>query len=74
MDNDLRDGQWASNYDNAVFLTSDSPVTGTDAEPVRPAAEQADQPSGGQALPLLRLSGWESEKQYDKHNPVCICW
>jgi hypothetical protein len=56
MDNDLRDGQWASNYDNPMFLTSDSPVTG------RPAAEQADQPSGGQALPLLRLSGWDSEK------------
>ena len=66
MDNDLRDGQWASNYDNPVFLTSDS------ADPVSPAAEQADQPSGGQALPLLRLSGWDSEKQYDKHNPVYI--
>jgi len=51
MDNDLRDGQWASNYDNPVFLTSDS------ADPVSPAAEQADQPSGGQALPLLQLSG-----------------
>ena len=72
MDNDLCDGQWASNYDNSVFLTSDSPVNGTDAGPVRPASDQVDQPSGEQALPLLRLSGWDSEKQYDKYNPVCI--
>jgi hypothetical protein len=72
MDSDWLDGSWASNYDNPVFLTSDSPGTSTDAEPVSPVAEKADQPSGAQALPLLRLSGWDSEKQYDKHNPVCI--
>ncbi len=35
-------------------------------------AEQADQPSGERALPLLRLSGWDSNKQYDKNNPECI--
>lgn len=42
------------------------------SRPASPAAERADQPSGGHALPLLRLSGWDSEKQYNKHNPVCI--
>lgn len=34
--------------------------------------ERANQPSGEHALPLLRLSNWESGKQYDKTNPVCI--
>lgn len=57
MDNDLGDGQWASNHDNTVFLTSNSPVNGTDAEPGRLAAKQADPPSGDQV---------------DKHNPVCM--
>jgi hypothetical protein len=56
------------NYGTAVNPTSGGPS----ARLASPAAEQADQPSGGQALPLLRLSGWDSEKQYDKHNPVCI--
>jgi len=36
------------------------------------AAERVDQPSGEHALPLLRLNGWKSDKQYDKNNPVCI--
>ncbi len=35
-------------------------------------AERVDQPGGEHALPLLRLSGWTSDKQYDKNNPVCI--
>jgi hypothetical protein len=35
-------------------------------------AEQANQPSGERALPLFQLSGWESNKQYDKNNPECI--
>ncbi|KAH6661717.1 hypothetical protein B0J14DRAFT_622130 [Halenospora varia] len=52
------------NYGTAVNPTSGGPS----ARQASPAAEQADQPSGGQALPLLRLSGWDSEKQYDKHN------
>jgi hypothetical protein len=52
----------------AVIPTSGS----LSARPASPAAERADQPSGGHTLPLLRLSGWDSEKQYDKHNPVCI--
>ncbi|KFA51017.1 hypothetical protein S40293_10156 [Stachybotrys chartarum IBT 40293] len=33
---------------------------------------QADQPSGEQTLPLLRLSGWKRDKHYDKNNPECI--
>jgi hypothetical protein len=51
MDNNWLDGNWASNYDNPLFLTltSDSPRTGTNAEPVSPVAEQADPPSGGQS-------------------------
>ncbi|KAH6703081.1 hypothetical protein BKA61DRAFT_192017 [Leptodontidium sp. MPI-SDFR-AT-0119] len=68
MDDDLRDGQWASNCYHPVFLTSDSPVKAQ----MPSQSDQADQPSGEQTLPLLRLSGWDSEKQYDKHNPVCI--
>ena len=51
------------------FLTSDSRRVGLAAERASPAAdrassvaEQADQPSGERALPLLRLSGWESNK------------
>lgn len=53
-------------------LTSDSLRAGTDTEPLRSVAGEADQPSGEQPLPLLRLSGWDNEKQYDKHSPVCI--
>ncbi|KAH9203533.1 hypothetical protein DL95DRAFT_472293 [Leptodontidium sp. 2 PMI_412] len=53
------------NYGNPEILTSDNPRAS-------PAVERADQPSGGHTLPLLRLSSWESEKQYDKRNPVCI--
>lgn len=34
--------------------------------------EQTDQPSGDRVLPLLRLSDWNSIRQYDKNNPVCI--
>jgi hypothetical protein len=36
------------------------------------AVERADQPSGEHTLPLLRLSGWKSDKHYNKNNPVCI--
>ncbi|KFY68606.1 hypothetical protein V496_00949 [Pseudogymnoascus sp. VKM F-4515 (FW-2607)] len=64
-DFDWLDGDYASNHRIPEFLTSDSPRAS-------PAAEQVDQPSGEHALPLLRLSGWESDKQYDKNNPVCI--
>ena len=55
-------------YGNVVNPTSDGPSNCQ----AHPGAEPADQRSGGQALPLLRLSEWDSEKQYDKHNPVCI--
>ncbi|KAG4432225.1 hypothetical protein IFR05_012285 [Cadophora sp. M221] len=40
------------------------------ASQASPAAERADLPNGEQALPLLRLSGWESKKQYNKSNPA----
>ena len=72
MNGDWLDRSRASNYDNPVILTSDSLRAGTDAEPLSSVAGEADQPSGEQPLPLLRLSGWDNEKQYDKHNPVCI--
>ncbi|KAH6702781.1 hypothetical protein BKA61DRAFT_560880 [Leptodontidium sp. MPI-SDFR-AT-0119] len=62
------DSDHSLNYGTAVNPTSG----GLSARPASPTAKQADQPSGGQALPLLRLSGWDSEKQYDKHNPMCI--
>ncbi|KFY26196.1 hypothetical protein V491_01425 [Pseudogymnoascus sp. VKM F-3775] len=67
-DFDWLDGDYASNHRTPEFLTSDSPR----ANRASPAAEQVDQPSGEHALPLLRLSGWKSGKQYDKNNPVCI--
>jgi hypothetical protein len=42
-------------------------------QPAKPVYEvQVDQIGGEHALPLLRLSGWEANKQYDKNNPVCI--
>src|SRR5277367_770599 len=62
IDFDWLDGDYALNYE---FSTSSSPRAS-------PAAERVDQPSGEHALPLLRLSGWKSDKQYDKNNPVCI--
>jgi hypothetical protein len=42
------------------------------ASQASPAAERADQPSGEQTLPLLRPSGWKSDKQCDKNKPVRI--
>jgi hypothetical protein len=63
-------GNWVSNLD---FLTSDSAGLGITAGPASQAAERVvDQAGGEHALPLLRLSGWEVDKQYDKNNPVCI--
>jgi hypothetical protein len=73
MDDDWLDGNWASDYGTPEFLTSDDPRAGTATEqPASQAAEHVDQPSGEYALPLLRLSGWERDKQYDKNNPVCM--
>ena len=51
-----------------VIPTSSSPR----ARQASPAAERADPPSSTRAIPLLRLSGWRRDKQYDKNNPVCI--
>jgi hypothetical protein len=65
IDSDWLDGNRASNLE---FPISDSPRAGTTAEP----AKRVDEPGGEHALPLLRLSGWKVDKQYDKNNPVCI--
>ena len=73
---DLLDGNWTPSSD---FWASDSPRAGPAAEKASPVAQEAsqaaepvDQASGEHALPLLRLSGWERDKQYDKNNPVCM--
>ena len=67
-DYDWLNGNWASNLESPI---SDSPRAGTVAEPASQAAELVE--TGGEhALPLLRLSGWKVDKQYDKNNPVCI--
>lgn len=72
-------GDFALNYGAVEFLTPESPRVGPAAEGASPyaeradpPAEQADQRSGESTLPLLRLSGWEPNKQYDKNNPECI--
>ncbi|KAL0929600.1 uncharacterized protein CTRU02_215498 [Colletotrichum truncatum] len=54
---------------------TDGPIGGQPssiADRAGSVVEQADQPSGNLALPLLRLTDWDSTKQYDKDNPVCI--
>ncbi|PMD17182.1 hypothetical protein NA56DRAFT_708062 [Hyaloscypha hepaticicola] len=56
---DLLDNDYPLNYGPPEVPTSRASLAS-------PAAERADQPSGEHALPLLQLSGWESEKQYDK--------
>ncbi|KAH8781606.1 hypothetical protein BGZ57DRAFT_926385 [Hyaloscypha finlandica] len=68
-DFDWLNGNWASDLE---LLPSDSPRAGTAAEPASQAGERVDQTGSELALPLLRLSGWEADKQYDKNNPVCI--
>ncbi|PMD18043.1 hypothetical protein NA56DRAFT_257250 [Hyaloscypha hepaticicola] len=65
---DWLDSDYSLNYRTPEVPTSSSPR----ASPASPVAERADQPSGGHTLPLLRLSSWESEKQYDKSNLVYI--
>jgi hypothetical protein len=55
---DWPDNDYSLNYRIPDGQTSRSPR----ASQVSPAAERADQPSGEHALPLLRLSGWESER------------
>ncbi|KAI9762389.1 MAG: hypothetical protein M1840_001250 [Geoglossum simile] len=68
-DFDWLNGNWASNLE---FFTSNSPKAGTAAEPASQAGGRVDLTGSELALPLLRLSGWEEDKQYDKNNPVCI--
>lgn len=64
------------NYDltnrTPQFSTSGSPQASSGPPQAVPAVDQLDEPSGEQALPLLRLGNWESDKQYDKKNPTCI--
>ncbi|RDL36560.1 Uncharacterized protein BP5553_05912 [Venustampulla echinocandica] len=79
MENDWLDGNWASDYGTPEFLTSNRPRAGTAAEQASPvaqpasqAAERVDEPRGDHVLPLLRLSSWNVDKQYDKNNPVYI--
>jgi hypothetical protein len=71
MDNitfDWPDSDCPLNYGTPEVPASSSPR----ASQASPAVERADQPSGEHTLPLLRLSGWKSDKHYDKNNPVCI--
>jgi hypothetical protein len=65
---DWLDSDYSLNYGTPEVPTSSSPR----ASQASPAAKRADQPSGEHALLLLQLSGWESEKQYNKGNPMCI--
>jgi hypothetical protein len=69
---DWQNGDFVLNYGTPEFLISGSPRTGPAAERAGPVAEQANHPSDENALPLLRLSDLESDKQYDKNNPECI--
>ena len=69
IDFDWLDSNCALNYGTPECSTSGA---STAAEQASPAAERVDQPSGEHALPLLRLSGWESDKQYDRNNPIWI--
>ena len=73
------DGDFALNYGALEFLTSNSPRVGPAAKGASPfaeradlLAEQADQRSNESILLLLRLSGWEPNKQYNKNNPEYI--
>jgi len=67
-DFDWLNGNWTSNFE---FSASDSPRAGTAAEAASQTADWVDQP-GEHALPLLRLSGWEVDKQYDKNDLIYI--
>lgn len=72
IDFDWLDGNFALNYRTLEHSISGSPRATTVADQASPVAERADKLSGRYTLPLLRLSGWESEKQYNKSNPVYI--
>jgi hypothetical protein len=66
-DFDWLNGSWALNLEFSGF---DSPRAGTAVEASQ-TADRVDQPAE-HTLPLLRLSGWEADRQYNKNNPVCI--
>ena len=68
-DFDWLNSNWASDLE---FSTSNSPRAGIAAEPASQAGGRVEQTGSEFALPLLRLSGWEADKQYDKINPICI--
>ncbi|CAG9955928.1 unnamed protein product [Clonostachys rosea f. rosea IK726] len=54
-------------------LPFDSPAANPRPSPIATQeAGRTEPPSGEHDLPLLRLSGWERDKQYDKANPECI--
>lgn len=63
---------YVSNYKTPKFPSSNSPKISPAAKQANLVAEQANQPSGERVLPLLRLSVWESNKQYDRNSPECI--
>lgn len=75
---DWLDANVALNHSTPGVLTFDSPRVSPAAERsdvnarLATAVKHADQPSGDFALPLLRLSNWDSTKLYDKYNPECI--
>jgi len=60
------------NYTTPEFPISGSPRAGPVAQQVGPAVDPVDQPNGEYVLLLLRLSSWESNKQYNKKNPIYI--
>jgi hypothetical protein len=68
-DFDWLDGNRASNLE---FPISNSPRAGIAAEPASQAAKRVDELGGEHALPLLQLSGWKVDKQYNKNNPIYI--
>jgi hypothetical protein len=76
---DWLDANYVANYKTPRLLPSDSPTVSPTAEqsdlttrPAISAFRLADQPSSNCALPLLRLSNWDSTKLYNKDNPECI--
>ncbi|KAH8800845.1 hypothetical protein F5884DRAFT_809026 [Xylogone sp. PMI_703] len=60
------------NYGTPEFPISGSPRASPTAQQADPVVDPVDRPSGEHALPLLRLSSWERDRQYDKNNPICI--
>ncbi|KAF6783012.1 hypothetical protein CSOJ01_15944 [Colletotrichum sojae] len=78
IDFDWLDANSAIDYGTPELLTSDSLRASSVAEHAIPIAdrsdsiEQTEQPRGDRVLPLLRLGDWQSTKQYNKNDPICI--